>query len=432
MTGATDVVIGFPVTARSDAVLRTIPGLVSNLLPLRLAVPDGITAAELWRRSSAAIFETLKHGRYRGEDVVRDVSFSGALRDLIGPHVNVFTFRYDLRFGESRGIPRNLTPGVLDDLSVAIYDRSDGRDVAVELSAAAGLISAGELAVHQERFLAQLRSLRRRAELTTPIDHDDLLSGPGRRQALDWAGTHEDADALVPDLFEAQAGATPDATAIAEAGREFTYAELSARANQLARLLTRHGAGPEALVAVLLPRSADLVIALLAVLKSGAAYLPVNPDYPAQRIGAMLADAAPALLLTAHGVAVAGGLNWPRCLYLDDESIAGALAACPEANLADADRLAPLSARSPAYVIYTSGSTGVPKGVEVEQRSLANYLDWCRRSYPALRGHTLLASPVSFDLTVTALFGTLTCGGCLHLAALDEDWPARGAAGPRS
>ena len=132
-------------------------------------------------------------------------------------------------------------------------------------------------------------------------------------------------ESVVPEMLEAQADRTPDAQAVAWAGGTLTYAELNARANRLARLLIERGAGPESLVAVLLPRSADLVVALLAVLKAGAAYLPVNPDYPAQRIGLMLDDAQPALVLTSGTVDVAGGLRLPGCLVIDSPEVTEAL-----------------------------------------------------------------------------------------------------------
>jgi len=435
LTGAADVIIGFPVTARSDPALRTIPGNVSNLLPLRLSVDRDAPSGALLRQASAAIFEALKHGRYRGEDIVRDAGFPGSLREYVGPLVNVFPFRYDLLFGESRGVANDLTPGLANDVTVAVYDRSDGRDVRVDLIANAGLFTPEELTAHQERFLRQLNAFGDAGEQGRPIGLVDILGPAERRLILDeWAGAadtaEEDVDAVVPDLFEAQVDRTPDAPAIVHEGTAVTYAELNARANRLARLLAARGVGPESLVAVLLPRSADLVVALLAVLKSGAAYLPLNPEHPDRRIEQLLDDADPALVLLSGTVGLPGGRGRADRLVVDGPDCAALLRHYPEANLTDADRSAPLRPRNPAYVLYTSGSTGTPKGVVVEHRSLANYLAWAASAYPAVRGSTLLHSPVAFDLTVTALYGSLTTGGCLHLAPLDEQWPSRGAGRP--
>ncbi|MBY8851842.1 AMP-binding protein, partial [Saccharothrix sp. MB29] len=148
---------------------------------------------------------------------------------------------------------------------------------------------------------------------------------------------------------EDQVCRAPDRTAVVDYGVELTYAELNARANRLARALVERGAGPERVVAVVLPRTADLVTALLAVAKTGAAFLPVDPAYPAYRIDFLLADAAPAAVLTAMPSDLAGR---------------GA------ADLADADRISPLRPDHPAYLIYTSGSTGRPKGVVVTHTGL--------------------------------------------------------------
>ncbi|WP_438939678.1 AMP-binding protein, partial [Catenulispora pinisilvae] len=164
-----------------------------------------------------------------------------------------------------------------------------------------------------------------------------------------------------------------------------SYADLNARANRLARALVARGAGPESLVAVALPRSVDLVVALLAVLKSGAAYVPVDVEYPADRIAFMLADAAPVCLLTDSDSSAelsAKGVVGPAPLVLDDVELAG----FSGADLVGGERLGVLDAGCPAYVIYTSGSTGRPKGVVVEHGSAVDYVLWAVRSYPGLGG----------------------------------------------
>ncbi|WP_446048271.1 AMP-binding protein, partial [Streptomyces olivaceus] len=175
-----------------------------------------------------------------------------------------------------------------------------------------------------------------------------------------------------------------------------SYAELNVRANRLARLLREHGAGSERFVAVRLPRSGQLLVVLLAVAKSGAAYVPVDPDYPAERIARILADTRPVLVV-------------------DEEWLAGAdVSGYADVNL-PAVRLS-----TPAYVIFTSGSTGRPKGVVVEHRSLGGYLARAREVYADAAGVSLLHSSVAFDLTVTALWTPLVAGGAVRVAELDE------------
>ncbi|MDT7729029.1 MAG: hypothetical protein QOI21_5605 [Actinomycetota bacterium] len=170
----------------------------------------------------------------------------------------------------------------------------------------------------------------------------------------------------LPALFEAQAAKTPDAIAVVSGDVEWTFAELNDGANRLARLLVSRGAGPEDLVALMLPRSAEVMLSILAVHKAGAAYLPVDPDYPAERITAMLDDAQPLLVLTVRDLAAT--LPETRLVVLDECGYGRH----DGENLTDADRLRPLSPQNPAYVIYTSGSTGRPKGVVVAHRSVVN------------------------------------------------------------
>ncbi|SDN69257.1 amino acid adenylation domain-containing protein [Allokutzneria albata] len=196
----------------------------------------------------------------------------------------------------------------------------------------------------------------------------------------------------LPELFERQVRLTPDAPAAVHGDAVLTYRELNARANRLAHALIQRGARPERFVAVVLPRTLDLPVALLAVLKTGAAYLPVDPDHPVKRIALMLADARPVEVVSAV------------------ESLDGYPDSDPDI------RVAPSSA---AYVIYTSGSTGHPKGVVVSHGALSSYLTFAKDAYPGARRSAVVHSPISFDLTVTALYTPLVSGGRVCL----DEWP---------
>jgi amino acid adenylation domain-containing protein len=208
-------------------------------------------------------------------------------------------------------------------------------------------------------------------------------------------------DATLPELLEAQVARTPDATAVLSDGAELSYREVNAWANRLAHKLIAQGVGPEQCVAVALPRSVEMVVALLAVLKAGATYLPIDLDHPAERVTFMLGD--------AHASTV-----------LDDLQAVGDTDGYPDTNPADGDRVQPLDPMNPAYVIYTSGSTGRPKGVVISHRSVLNYLHWATQVYPSLRELAVLHSPVSFDLTVTTLYGPLLVGGRIRLADMTQ------------
>nr|APD71886.1 non-ribosomal peptide synthetase 8 [Streptomyces sp.] len=219
----------------------------------------------------------------------------------------------------------------------------------------------------------------------------------------------------VPELFQLRAAADPQAAAVVGEDGVLSYAELNTRANRLARLLIARGAGPETFVAVALPRGADLVVALLAVVKAGAAYLPVDPNYPADRIAYMLADARPALVLTSASVAERLPVEAP--LVLDDPGTVAVLAAQAPGDPTNADRLGPLHLPCPAYLIYTSGSTGRPKGVVVSHMGVASLLTAQLAAFDVGPGSRVLqfASP-SFDAAFWELCMALLSGAALVVA----------------
>ncbi len=256
-----------------------------------------------------------------------------------------------------------------------------------------------------------------------------VLTVPERRRLLrEWNDTARPVPAsTLPELFEQQAARTPYAPAVAFGGVTVSYAELNTRASRLARHLITLGAGPERLVAIAMPRSPELIVAMLAVLKSGAAYVPVDPGFPPDRIAFMLTDTQAAIVLTTSSLA--GSLPGAAPLILDDPAVGEVVSRYAAGDVGDAERCRPLAPAHPAYVIYTSGSTGRPKGVIVTHASLVNYLSRCREAYPHLAGRTLLVSPVSFDLSVTGLYGCLLSGGEVCLGDLDEDLPGAGGRG---
>ena len=231
-----------------------------------------------------------------------------------------------------------------------------------------------------------------------------MLTGAQRHQLLHACNdtAHDLPAGILPELFEAQVARTPDATALISQNTQLSYAQLNTQANRLAHKLIADGVGPECRVAVVLPPTVELVIALWAVLKAGAAYLPVDPDLPAERITFMCRDAAV--------VAV-----------IDDPLAVADTADYPETSPTDTDRVQALCPLNPAYVIYTSGSTGKPKGVVVSHHSLRNYLMWATQAYPSLCDETILHSSVAFDLAVTTLYGPLLVGGCVQITELNED-----------
>jgi amino acid adenylation domain-containing protein len=227
----------------------------------------------------------------------------------------------------------------------------------------------------------------------------------------------------VAALFAEQVARAPNAPAVACQGEELSYAVVDQWANRLARILAGHGIGPEDLVGVAVPRSARLVVTLLAVFKTGAAVLPIEVDHPAERSRFMLADADPVVVLTTHEVARRLPFEGRKVLLLDDPQLVECPHGAAAAPAGDTDAPVAVHPANRAVVIYTSGSTGRPKGVVVEHRSLSLYLAWARRAYPAVSGRALVHTPISFDLTLTGVLAPLTAGGCVQLIAFGDGPP---------
>ncbi|MBP5911919.1 amino acid adenylation domain-containing protein [Streptomyces sp. LBUM 1486] len=233
----------------------------------------------------------------------------------------------------------------------------------------------------------------------------------------------------LPEMFEAQVARTPDAVAVIGSRTRLTYDEVNRRANRLARHLVSLGAGPETVVAVVLPRRPDVLVALLAVLKSGAAYLPVDPANPRARIDALVADAGARIVLDERAFP-AGSDRLPD----DEDAFAVGPDRLPDGEgaspvpdrLPDSDLGLPVHPHQAAYLIYTSGSTGRPKGVVVEHGSLAAYLGEAVAMYPAASGESLVHTSLAFDMPVTTLFTPLVTGGRVRFGDLNADTPSPG------
>src|SRR5262245_14828662 len=363
LTGAKDLVFGLPVSARND-VLRCTPGMVSNVLPLRVAVRPDMTVSEILGQTSWQMRRVLKHQRYQITDLRRDVGGTANAETLFGLNVNIMRFNYDFSFAGNNAIAHNLSLGPVEDLSIAVYDRADGGPLRIDFDANPTCHTAADLADHQQRFLRLLTVI---GDPDVSIGRLEVLSAAERRTLLEeWNATaHALPGATLPQLFAAQAAARPDAVAVVFAGEQLSYGELEARANRLAHHLRALGVGAESVVGVCLERSLELVVALIAILKAGGGYLPLDPGYPRERLSFMLADAGAAVLLTHSGLR--DRVDAPDVRRLELDGAAAAIAAHPSD--------APASTVGPhnlAYVIYTSGSTGTPKGVAIEHASLAN------------------------------------------------------------
>jgi amino acid adenylation domain-containing protein len=249
-----------------------------------------------------------------------------------------------------------------------------------------------------------------------PLSALPLLTEADRRQILvDWNETRAGyPSCCVHELFEEQVLRTPDSIALVSGDRRLTFSDLNRRANRLAHRLRARGVGPEALVGICLERSIEMVVAVLAVLKAGGGYLPLDPTYPDDHLAFQLADARPSVVLTRRALASRLGSRGAATIFLDDGENTG--------TVERGDN--PETVTSPediAYVIYTSGSTGRPKGVLIPHRGLVNYLSWAIAAYDVAAGSGApLHTPLSFDLTVTSLFLPLLVGRAVILVPEEE------------
>ncbi len=409
LTGSDDVVLALPVSARSTPLARATPCMLANELPLRLHVRASTTLAELERQVSEQVGRVLKHQRYRGEELQRELRLAGAEQRVAGPVVNVITFDRPVRFGEHRTTAHHLSSGPVTDLLIGFYGRSDGSELQLYFDADPELYGPDDVAGHQRRFAHFLAAVAAAGPQRTVAELDLLL--PGEREQLErFNATARDYDlsACLHELIDAQALRTPDATAVAVAGAALTYRELVERADRLAAHLERTGVRAGDRVGVYDVRSLELVVELLAVLKAGAAYVPLDPELPAARLEFQLRDAGIAVVLTRSALA-------------DRIAALGAAAVPADTLLPALPPAAPPTARatpeSAAYVIYTSGSTGRPKGVAVPHRGVVNRLLWMQEEYRLGPADCVLQkTPFTFDVSVWELFWPLLAGSRLFLA----------------
>ncbi|GLX23069.1 hypothetical protein Slala02_63510 [Streptomyces lavendulae subsp. lavendulae] len=414
LTGEEDVVLSLPMAARTGAAARTTPGMYSNVLPLRVTVRPGSTVRGLVREVAGAFREMIRHQRHRGEHIGRDLGLPDPGRYRTGPMVNVMSFDYDVRFAGRPAVAHHLTQGTVEDLSFTVFDRADGRGLRIDLVADPDRYGPAELAGHHARFLRLLRAFAGGPD--TEVGSVELLTDGERVRLLTELGAPalKYAETDLPELFARQAALTPHLPAVVSAEATLTYRELDTASNRLARLLIARGAGPERITALALPRSAGLAVAVLAVLKAGGCYLPVDPEYPPERLSFMLADTAPAVVLTTRETARLLPPVEAPLLLLDGDGTPDALAALPGAQIGEEERAHRLDADHPVYVIYTSGTTGRPKGVLMTARAVVNLLLWHDAAFPSAADTRIAQfTALSFDVSVQEILSALLFGKTL-------------------
>ncbi|HEX2093748.1 MAG TPA: condensation domain-containing protein, partial [Longimicrobiaceae bacterium] len=408
--GQDDVVVGSPVAGRSSAETEGLIGFFVNLLAMRGDLSGDPTLGDLVRRAREAALGAYAHQDLPFERLVDELDVERSLT-----HSPLFQVTFSLErmqrgerlsLGEVRVEPFEAGAGIARfDLELSVLD-GDGETLTGRLVYRVALFDAetiermaGHLRVLLEAMAADPGRCLSEVSLLEEGELARVLEG-GSGAALEYPR-----ERCVHELFAGHAARTPDAPAVVSGDGVLTYAELDRRANRLAHHLRARGVGPESLVGVCLERSADLTIAVLAVLKAGGAYLPLDPRYPVERLAFMVRDSGARLVVTRQALRA----------HLPEGAEAVCLDAALEGAGIDTAPVVPLTPESLAYVIYTSGSTGTPKGVMVSHGALAHLVAWHVRAFGVVPGDraTQVASP-GFDAAVWETWPYLAQGAALH------------------
>jgi amino acid adenylation domain-containing protein/non-ribosomal peptide synthase protein (TIGR01720 family) len=412
-TGENDITVGTPILNRSRVELESVLGFFGNTLALRTDLSGNPGFLELLKRVREVAL-----GAYANQDVPFDKIVRAVQPERSLSHTAVFQAMFTLhndsegsqKIGELAWRPINVDTGMARfDLNLTMEPSPGG--LGITLQYATDLFNAETIRRMLVHFENLLEGIACAPEL--PISEFPLLPESEKQQILvQWNHTRRDYPLNKPlhEFFEEQVTRTPDAPALTFAQQHLTYAELNARANQLARHLRHLGVKPESCVGILMERSIEMVISLWAVLKAGGAYVPLDPAYPRERLSFMLEDSAVPILLTQqhlqeqlpahHATVLCVDSSWPEIARQSVENLESVTTPC---NL--------------AYVIYTSGSTGRPKGAMISHRGIANRLIWMQEAYQLTASETVLQkTPFSFDVSVWEFFWPMMVGARLVLA----------------
>ncbi|QJW98083.1 non-ribosomal peptide synthetase/type I polyketide synthase [Frigoriglobus tundricola] len=416
LSGQADVVVGVPAAGQSLLADGALVGQGVNFLPLRTSFEGDPAVGPLLKSVRATTLDAYDHQNYTFGSLVRAL---GLRRDpsrlpLVEVQFNLERVGAGVTFpgltAEVDPCPKSF---VNFDLFLNVIESDDGLTLDCDYNT--DLFDRATV----DRWLGHFETLMgaMAADPTRPVSAVPLLSDAERhRLTAEWNDTRADYPhaACVHQLVESQTGRTPGAVAVDCAGQQLTYAELDRGANRVAHVLLNRGVRVGDRVAVCLDRSTDMLLAVFGALKAGATYVPLDPDFPAERIAHVVADAAPVLVLTRHEIATRLGLPATKRVCFDSDR--------PEIDRSD-DRTprTGVTADDLAYVIYTSGSTGQPKGVEIAHRAVVNFLTAMARRPGLTAADTLLAvTTLSFDIAVLELYLPLTVGGRVVVATRED------------
>ena len=407
-----EAMLSLPVAVRDAAILRTSAGLTSNVVPIRAALGTpgaAVSIGELVAAVNREIKGAVRHQRYRHEEIATDVlgSTTGR-RGFFGPMVNVMLFFEHIDFGALRGELNVLSTGPVEDASVNVYDSLSGQ-MRLDLEANPRVYEAVEIETHHRRLVDYLTRFVD-ADPDRSITDVTLLSATesASLQRFSSGETVDTGELTLVDLLSEAAGRFGEQTAMIDPhGDAMSYADLRERTVAIAAGLRAHGIGQESVVGVMLPRGADQIVALHAVIHAGAAFVPIDPTEPDERLAHILSTARPALIIVEPGARLAH-----IATATVEELAARGQHASPEPAAVHPDQA--------AYLLFTSGSTGRPKGVLITHRAIVNRLRWMQETYAlTLADRVLQKTPATFDVSVWEYFWPLTVGAALVVARPD-------------
>ncbi|MFI1914793.1 amino acid adenylation domain-containing protein [Nocardia sp. NPDC020380] len=404
----TDIMVGTPIAGRTDEALDDLIGFFVNTLVIRTDLAGDPTFADILNRARTAIVAAFDHQELPFELLVESLNPQRSLarHPLFQVSLSLQNnASADLALADIgiEALPVDFTPTKFDltfDLAENFGPDGAVAGLAGALAFAIDLFDASTARALVERYVALLEQVS--ADPATPLHAVDVTTAAEREQLRAWAiGPAGVAPKTIPELFAAQAATTPDAVALLHGDRELTYRELDSASNRLARRLARQGVGPEDRIGLLLPRSMDAFVAVLAVVKTGAAYVPLDPAQPDGRLAFILDEADPVLCITTGRLA---DRLRDRDLVLIDQ--------LPDDHESAATGAWPCHPPSAAaYVIYTSGTTGVPKGVTVAHTGIANLVAGHIDSLAiTVRSRVLQFAPLHFDASVENMWLALLTG----------------------
>jgi amino acid adenylation domain-containing protein len=421
LSGQQDLVVGVPMAGQAQLEDGHLVGPCVNVIPLRCRVEPGARFADHLKSARRAFLEAQSHQQLTFGSLLRrlKIAWDPARTPLVAVTFNIDKIGAPFDFGEL-ALERIENPAkgfVNFEIAVNVVD--NGRDLLVECEHNSDLFAPAAIQRWLGHYQTVLEALA--SDPGQRIDEVPLLTGADRRRLLvEWNDSKAEpaATVLMHELFAAQADRTPKRTALRFGATALSYTELDARANRLAQAIRARGTGRGQRIGLCLERGTDMLAAVLGVLKAGAAYVPLDPSFPEERLRFMAEDAQLALLVSSSALAGVCGLPRDHQLLLDAD--AAAIAAQPERRLTP-DAASDARPEDPAYIIYTSGSTGKPKGVVVPHRAVVNFLASMARAPGLSADDVLLAvTTLSFDIAVLELQLPLTLGATVVIASRDE------------